>query len=96
MLLISISIVMPQASKEFLVEHPTLLSATQYASLLIGAVVYGFLSDTVGRRLAWQVSLFGVSVFTIVSASAPTWAALNVFVAFCGFFGGGNCKFSTP
>ena len=82
---------MPQASKEFGPRYATLLSATQYAGLGVGAVAFGLLADLTGRRLAWQLSIFGVSIFTAVSAAAPTWAALNGFIAITGFFGGGNC-----
>ncbi|KAB8245074.1 major facilitator superfamily domain-containing protein [Aspergillus flavus] len=92
MLLVSISLVMPQASKEFGPRYGTLLSATQYAGLGVGAVVYGLIADLTGRRLAWQTSIFGVSVFTAICAASPNWAALNVFVVLSAFFGGGNCK----
>ncbi|KAE8319427.1 major facilitator superfamily domain-containing protein [Aspergillus transmontanensis] len=90
MLLVSISLVMPQASKEFGPRYGTLLSATQYAGLGVGAVVYGLMADFTGRRLAWQTSIFGVSVFTAICAASPNWAALNVFVVLSAFFGGGN------
>ncbi|KAF7620793.1 putative sugar transporter [Aspergillus flavus] len=90
MLLVSISLVMPQASKEFGPRYGTLLSATQYAGLGVGAVVYGLIADLIGRRLAWQTSIFGVSVFTAICAASPNWAALNVFVVLSAFFGGGN------
>ncbi|PIG81617.1 sugar transporter [Aspergillus arachidicola] len=89
MLLVSISLVMPQASKEFGPRYGTLLSATQYAGLGVGAVVYGLIADFTGRRLAWQTSIFGVSVFTAICAASPGWAALNVFVVLSGFLAAG-------
>ena len=92
MLLVSISLVMPQASKEFSPQYATLLPATQYAALGVGAVAFGFLADICGRRWAWQASIFGVSVFTAVCAGSPNWAGLNVFIALAAFFGGGNCE----
>jgi MFS family permease len=91
MLLVSISLAGPQASYEFGPKYATLLSASLYAGLFIGAIVMGFLADILGRRMVWQASIFLVSVFAIISASSPSWAALNVFVAFTGFFAGGNC-----
>ncbi|KAE8140037.1 major facilitator superfamily domain-containing protein [Aspergillus pseudotamarii] len=90
MLLVSISLVMPQASKEFGPRYGTLLSATQYAGLGAGAVVFGLIADFTGRRLAWQTSIFGVSIFTAICAASPNWAALNIFVVLAAFFGGGN------
>lgn len=92
MLLCSIALVMPQASKEFAPKYATLLSAVQYAGLGLGAIAFGLLADLAGRQLAWQVSIFGVSIFTAVGAASPTWAALNAFVAIAAFFGGGNCE----
>ncbi|KAF9883609.1 hypothetical protein FE257_003116 [Aspergillus nanangensis] len=84
------SLIMPQASKEFGPRYATLLSATQYAGLGIGAVFFGLIADHIGRRPAWQTSIFGLAIFTAICASSPNWAALNVFVAISAFFGGGN------
>lgn len=90
MLLISVSLVTPQAAMEFGPRYETLLSAGLYAGLLLGALTLGGLADNIGRRLVWQLSLFGVSIVTMVAASSPNWAALNVWVALAGYFGGGN------
>ncbi|KAH8896209.1 putative sugar transporter [Thozetella sp. PMI_491] len=90
MLLVSISLTGPQSSYEFGPKYATLLSASLYAGLLVGAAVLGLLADNFGRRMVWQMSIFLVSITAIVSAGAPNWAALNVFVAITGFFGGGN------
>ncbi|KAH7126065.1 putative sugar transporter [Dactylonectria macrodidyma] len=90
MLLVSISLVTPQAAMEFGPKYPTLLSASNYAGLLFGAVVLGALADNIGRRLVWQASIFGISIFTMIAASSPNWAALNAFLCICGLFGGGN------
>ncbi|KAF7556450.1 hypothetical protein G7Z17_g1442 [Cylindrodendrum hubeiense] len=90
MLLVSISLVTPQAAMEFGPKYATLLSASNYAGLLVGAIVLGGLADNIGRRLVWQASIFGISIFTMIAASSPNWAALNVFLAICGLFGGGN------
>lgn len=89
-LLISISLVGPQLIPEFAPRHPTLLPAASYAGLLVGAVVMGLLADNVGRRAVWQLSIFGISVCTMLAASAASWAAINSWVAVSGFFGGGN------
>lgn len=75
---------------EFGPQYPTLLSAAMYAGLVIGALFVGELADIMGRMLLWQVSIFGVAVFSMVAASSPNWTALNIFVALLGCFGGGN------
>ncbi|KXH45104.1 hypothetical protein CSIM01_01233 [Colletotrichum simmondsii] len=90
MLLVSISLVGPQLTPEFAPTYPTLLPASNYAGLLVGAVAMGLLADNIGRRLVWQLSIFGISISTMLAASSPNWAAINAWVAICGFFGGGN------
>jgi MFS family permease len=92
MLLVSISLITPQAAMEFGPKYATLLSASQYAGLLVGAIVLGGLADNLGRRLVWQTSIFAVSIVSMIAAASPSWAALNVFISLMGFFGGGNRK----
>lgn len=91
MLLVSISLVGPQAAYEFGPRYETLISASLYAGMLIGALIAGYLADAIGRRMVWLLSLFGISVFTLISAGSPSWTALNIFVALSSLFGGGNC-----
>lgn len=95
MLLVSISLVTSQAAMEFGPKYATLLTAPLYAGLLIDAIVLGGLADNVRRRVVWQTSIFGVSILSMISAASPNWAALNTFVFFSGFFGGGNRTFAT-
>ncbi|KAF2148108.1 putative sugar transporter [Myriangium duriaei CBS 260.36] len=90
MLLISISIVGPEASLEFRPIRATMLSSSLYAGLFIGAILCGFVADAIGRKAVWMTSLFGLSIFTMAGAGCPSWAALNVFVALQGLCGGGN------
>ncbi len=90
MLLVSISLITPQAAMEFGPKYPTLLPVAQYAGLLAGALTLGGLADNIGRRLIWQISIFGVSIVILCASSSPNWAVLNVWVALSGYFGGGN------
>ncbi|KAF4450530.1 hypothetical protein F53441_6385 [Fusarium austroafricanum] len=90
MILVSISLVTPQAAMEFGPRYATLLSASLYAGMLFGAVVLGGLADNIGRRLVWQLSIFGCSFVTTIAACSPSWAALNVFITLIGLFAGGN------
>jgi len=92
MLLVSVSLVTPQAAMEFGPQYATLLSVGLYAGLLVGALSLGALADNLGRRFIWQLSIFGVSIVTLLAASSPNWAALNVWVALSGYFAGGNRK----
>jgi MFS family permease len=95
MLLVSISLVTPEAAVEFNPRYPTLLSAALYAGLVIGALSVGELAVIMGRMRLWQVSIFGVAVFSMIAASSPNWTALNIFVALTGIFGGGNRKWTS-
>lgn len=92
MLLVSISLVMPAAAKEFNPQYPKLLSASQYAGLFMGSVILGTMADNLGRKLVWQLSIFAVSAATMIAAAAPNWTAMNFFIVIAGFCAGGNCK----
>lgn len=94
MLLVSISLVPARAAAEFAPRHSTLISSFNYAGLLLGAIVFGALADTIGRKLVWQASLFGVCIFVMAAAGSPSWGALTAFVTIYGFFAGGNREFS--
>lgn len=63
--------------------------------MLFGALFWGMSGDIIGRRFAFNVSLFLCSAFTIIAGAAPTWASLAVFVALLGFGGGGNLIMDT-
>lgn len=67
-------------------------SVAQYAGLLLGAVLSGLFADIFGRSLVWQVSLFGVAIWTTICAASPNFPALAVFIGIMGFFAGGNRK----
>lgn len=49
----------------------------------------------IGRRFAFNVSLFICSIFTTFAGAAPNWASLGVFIALLGFGGGGNLILNT-
>ncbi|KAL4767244.1 major facilitator superfamily domain-containing protein [Aspergillus nidulans var. acristatus] len=90
MLLISITIIMPNTAKELNPQYQILLSASLYAGLFVGAIACGLLTDILGRKTVWQLSIFRVSIATLLAASSPNWKAVNVWTALWGLFGGGN------
>ncbi|KAH8592347.1 putative sugar transporter [Bisporella sp. PMI_857] len=89
-LLITIALVMPQASKEFDVQYPKMATVAQYSGLLLGALSCGIFADLFGRSLVWQIALFGITIWTLVCAASPNFASLAVFIGLMSFFGGGN------
>lgn len=63
--------------------------------MLVGALFWGFGADVIGRRVAFNVSLFICSVATLVAGAAPNWASLGFFIAVLGFGAGGNLVLDT-
>ncbi|KAM5350553.1 hypothetical protein ACJ41O_007058 [Fusarium nematophilum] len=70
--------------------YPTGLTMALYAGLLVGALFWGFCADIVGRKIAFNTTLFVTSIATLVAGAVPNWASLGVFIAFLGFGAGGN------
>ena len=50
------------------------------------------LGDLIGRRLAFNMTLFIGAVFGLASGAAPSFTALAVMLALVGTGVGGNCK----
>lgn len=63
--------------------------------MLVGALFWGLFADVVGRRTAFNVSLFVCSIFTIAAGAAPNWASLGFFIAAAAFGAGGNLILDT-
>ena len=66
-----------------------------YAGMLAGALFWGLGADVIGRRFAFNVSLFICSVFAIAGGASPNWYVLALFVALSAFGGGGNVILDT-
>lgn len=63
--------------------------------MLVGALFWGLGADIIGRRFAFNVSLFICSTFAILAGAAPNWPCLGFFIAMTGFGGGGNLILDT-
>ncbi|KAI0170360.1 sugar transporter [Pestalotiopsis sp. NC0098] len=90
MLPVAVGLVMPQITKEWDTQYPEMIIAALYAGSLVGALLCGAMVDVVGRKLVWQSSLLFVTVFAMVSAGSPSFAALCVFVGLQAVGAGGN------
>lgn len=64
--------------------------SANYVGLFLGAFFWGFSSDLIGRRIAFQVTLFGTAVFGMVAAAASTFTQVCSLSAVCYWFAGGN------
>ncbi|WVW86733.1 hypothetical protein I302_108787 [Kwoniella bestiolae CBS 10118] len=66
------------------------VSLSSAVGLLAGALFWGTIGDLVGRKLAFNTSLFLCAVFVIVAGAMPTYASFCVMVALYSAGAGGN------
>jgi MFS family permease len=89
------SVISTQARKEFQPSYSTGLTIAVYVGMLIGAIFWGFSADIIGRRFAFNVSLFVSAVFTVVAGASPSWIVLGLFTCLSAFGAGGNLVLDT-
>ncbi|ETI26190.1 hypothetical protein G647_02967 [Cladophialophora carrionii CBS 160.54] len=89
------SVTAGQAALEF---NPSLqngMTVAAYCGMLLGALFWGLSADVIGRRFAFNVSLFSCSIFAICAGASPNWYALGAFTALAAFGSGGNLILDT-
>lgn len=89
------SIISTQAVYEFQPSYSTGLTIAVYVGMLVGALFWGISADIIGRRFAFNVSLFISSIFTIVAGASPNWYVLGLFICLSAFGAGGNLVLDT-
>ncbi|KAK7735270.1 Filamentous Growth Regulator [Cytospora paraplurivora] len=90
------SVVAAQAFREFGERgYARGLTVAVYVGMLVGAVFWGMSADIVGRRYAFNISLFVCSASAIIAGAVPNWASLGFFIAMVGFGAGGNLILDT-
>ncbi|KAJ5119223.1 hypothetical protein N7448_010929 [Penicillium atrosanguineum] len=89
------SVISTQARKEFQPSYKTGLTIAVYVGMLIGAIFWGFSADIIGRRFAFNVSLFVSGTFTVVAGASPSWITLGLFTCLSAFGAGGNLVLDT-
>ena len=87
---IVVSLILVPIKNEFKPRYPPLLSLCQAIGLLVGAMFWGFGCDIFGRRIAFNLTIAVTSLFGLIAASAPNFAAIGIFVAFWSVGVGGN------
>lgn len=95
MILLFQSIVSGPAYREFGGGYKNALTIAVYCGMLTGAIFWGFSADVIGRKYAFNISLFMCSVCCIVAGAMPSWPTLGLFIALLGFGGGGNLIMDT-
>nr|XP_031857508.1 uncharacterized protein CI109_007068 [Kwoniella shandongensis]KAA5524580.1 hypothetical protein CI109_007068 [Kwoniella shandongensis] len=84
------SLILTPISNEFNPGRPPLLTLSQNIGLLAGAVFWGFGCDIFGRKWGFNLTLGVTSIFGMIAASSPNFAAIGVFAALWSFGVGGN------
>ena len=95
LLLLLSSIAQPQADLEFNPSFANGLTVASYVGLLVGALVWGFSADIIGRRLAFNTSLIICSITAIIAGSSTSYTVLGFWVAVSAIGGGGNLILDT-
>lgn len=89
------SVTASQAALEFQPSFGHGLTVAAYSGMLVGALFWGVSADIIGRKYAFNFSLFICSVFAIVAGASPNWVALGIFTALAAFGAGGNLVLDT-
>ena len=84
------SLILTPVTNEFLPTKPPLLTLAQNIGLLFGAMFWGFGCDIFGRRWAFNLTIGITSVFGLIAAGSPNFAAVGVFAALWSVGVGGN------
>jgi MFS family permease len=96
MILLFQSIVATQAFLEFGQKgYANALTIAVYVGMLTGAIFWGFSADVIGRKWAFNITLFICSGACIIAGAMPSWPTLSLFIAILGFGGGGNLILDT-
>ncbi|ANB11853.1 hypothetical protein AWJ20_77 [Sugiyamaella lignohabitans] len=92
LLVVCQSIAQPQVNLEFGRENDRIpgVSTASAVGLLVGAIFWGVGADIIGRRLAFNSSLFLAAVFVIIAGAMPSYISFTAMVALYSAATGGN------
>ncbi|RUS18529.1 major facilitator superfamily domain-containing protein [Endogone sp. FLAS-F59071] len=87
-----VAIILPRVQQHFSIpDHLVgLLSSSIFAGMTLGAIFWGVLSDTRGRKLAFNWTLGITATFGLLSSVAPGFVSLCAMLFCLGFGVGGN------
>ncbi|RDA86449.1 hypothetical protein CP532_3617 [Ophiocordyceps camponoti-leonardi (nom. inval.)] len=85
------SIVSEQAYRELGHDgYRNALTIAVYCGMLSGAIFWGSFADIIGRKIAFNLTLFMCAACCAIAGAMPNWPSLGLFIALLGFGGGGN------
>lgn len=87
-----VALTLPSLSEEFNISSQQVRYTTcaLFVGLCIGATFWGVGSDVMGRRLAFNMTLFLAGIFGIAAGAAPNWIGVCGLFAALGTGVGGN------
>ncbi|KAH8703412.1 putative sugar transporter [Talaromyces proteolyticus] len=92
LLVVCQSIAQPAVTQEF--GNPSQyiagVSLASQVGLLVGAAVWGFSADVIGRKLAFNTSLFLCAAFVLIAGGMPNYISFCAMVAIYSAGAGGN------
>ena len=88
----TVALTLPSLTAEFGVNSTQVRYTTcaTFIGLCIGASFWGVASDVIGRRLAFNATLFLAGVFGLAVGGGPTWIGTCALFASLGVGIGGN------
>ncbi|RKL50787.1 hypothetical protein BFJ72_g240 [Fusarium proliferatum] len=96
MILLFQSIIAAQSFREFGEKgYANAMTIAAYVGMLTGALFWGFGADIIGRKYAFNITLFLCAVSCIIAGGMPNWPSLGFFVALLSFGAGGNLVMDT-
>ncbi|VTT64501.1 unnamed protein product [Fusarium fujikuroi] len=96
MILLFQSIIATQSFREFGEKgYANAMTIAAYVGMLTGALFWGFGADIIGRKYAFNITLFLCAVSCIIAGGMPNWPSLGFFVALLSFGAGGNLVMDT-
>ena len=92
LLIVCQSIAQPQVEIEFGRTNEVIkgVALASQIGLLVGAMIWGFSADVIGRRLAFNSSLFICAFFVLIAGAMPNFVSFSAMVAIYSAGAGGN------
>ncbi|KAF9433106.1 hypothetical protein BGZ76_009886, partial [Entomortierella beljakovae] len=87
-----IALILPRVQAQFEIpdQYIGILSSSMFIGMMFGALFWGALADTLGRKLAFNCTLIVTAVFGVASSFANSYWVLCLLILCLGFGVGGN------
>jgi MFS family permease len=78
------SIAQPAVDQEFGRPNPQIagVALASQVGLLVGAAIWGFSADIIGRKLAFNTSLFICAAFVLIAGGMPNYISFSAMLVY--------------